>query len=71
MRHMEITHPNFSARDNINVYLTSSESLDYLNKSSHEQTPVEQSIEGEKATDSASCPEEVEAQVESPMQLTV
>lgn len=31
MRHMEVLHPNFPARENIDVYLTSSQSLDYLN----------------------------------------
>ncbi|CAH8516922.1 unnamed protein product [Schistosoma turkestanicum] len=33
MRHMEMGHPGFTPRDNITVHLTSSESLDYLNRS--------------------------------------
>ncbi|KAM7541028.1 hypothetical protein Aperf_G00000024291 [Anoplocephala perfoliata] len=31
MRHMEVLHPTFNARENIEVFLTSSQSLDYLN----------------------------------------
>ncbi len=30
MRHMEVGHPGYAPRENINVYLTSSESLDFL-----------------------------------------
>lgn len=41
MRHMEVMHPSFAARDNINVYLTSSESLDFLN--SNNKTSGEES----------------------------
>lgn len=33
MRHMEVLHPTFPARENIEVFLTSSQSLDYLNTS--------------------------------------
>ncbi|VDL93319.1 unnamed protein product [Schistocephalus solidus] len=32
MRHMEMGHPGYSPRENITVHLTSSESLDYLNR---------------------------------------
>ncbi|CAH8546900.1 unnamed protein product [Heterobilharzia americana] len=32
MRHMEMGHPGYTPRDNITVHLTSSESLDYLNR---------------------------------------
>ncbi|VDP91984.1 unnamed protein product [Echinostoma caproni] len=33
MRHMEMGHPGYTPRENITVHLTSSESLDYLNRS--------------------------------------
>ncbi|OON19472.1 zinc finger, C2H2 type, partial [Opisthorchis viverrini] len=33
MRHMEMGHPGYTPRDNITVHLTSSESLDFLNRS--------------------------------------
>ena len=33
MRHMEVLHPSFSAHENIEIFLTSSQSLDYLNGS--------------------------------------
>ncbi|VDD75219.1 unnamed protein product [Mesocestoides corti] len=39
MRHMEVTHPNFAPRENINVYLTSSESLDYLKRTQTADQP--------------------------------
>ncbi len=41
MRHMEQHHPDISARDNITVLLTSSESLDYLANRAEADEPID------------------------------
>ncbi|GAA55076.1 zinc finger protein Gfi-1 [Clonorchis sinensis] len=43
MRHMEMGHPGYTPRDNITVHLTSSESLDFLNRSC--PVPVNEDVE--------------------------
>ncbi|KAH9286978.1 PR domain zinc finger protein 1 [Echinococcus granulosus] len=65
MRHMEVLHPNFSARENIDVYLTSSQSLDYLNNTHMcEKSPrpmQEQQHTGERGIEVARDPGEMDS----------
>ncbi|VDM31894.1 unnamed protein product [Hydatigera taeniaeformis] len=60
MRHMETTHPGVSARANIRVRLTSSESLDYLSRVVVTENRVEdvkqESNADEKKTRNHQCP---------------
>nr|VZI09951.1 unnamed protein product [Spirometra erinaceieuropaei] len=63
MRHMEMVHPGFAPRENITVHLTSSESLDYLDKNRISAELPRASEDGQAAHDGEARTAEAEALV--------